>query len=293
MSDSARRLADLLIEPHETLDVELKVWLDITGSNEHKAVLAKALLGLANHGGGFVIIGLLEGATGGIEAPSRPASLAAYNPNSVNAVVSGYAEPVFHCDVQIVAAPSGLQYPIISVPGGHRVPIRSRRDGPNGETIKQNCYYIRRPGPQSEPPQSGREWDDLIRRCIANAREEIIDQMRSIFAGPSISFVAQQSDPITAIPRESTLSLTTHAPAPHVAGTASSGNEDQQKAFSWLDDSLSRWGEVTSALAPENSAKMPFGYFAISYVLVGVAQCEVGADLLSAMKRAKISHRLV
>jgi hypothetical protein len=39
----ARRLADLLIDPNETLDVEHKEWIDIVGNNDHKATLAKGL----------------------------------------------------------------------------------------------------------------------------------------------------------------------------------------------------------------------------------------------------------
>ncbi len=68
--DVARRLADLLREPRETLEVELKNWLDIVGSNEHKATLAKELIALANHGGGYVVFGFDE--TGDGVVPAAP-----------------------------------------------------------------------------------------------------------------------------------------------------------------------------------------------------------------------------
>ena len=54
------RLAGLLIDPREDLDFEVKNWLNLQGSNEDKATFAKAVLALANHGGGFVALGLLE-----------------------------------------------------------------------------------------------------------------------------------------------------------------------------------------------------------------------------------------
>jgi predicted HTH transcriptional regulator len=72
---TARRLADLLVDPHETLDVELKEWLDITGNNDHKATLAKALIALANHSGGFVIFGFSETERGVVVASNRPPNL--------------------------------------------------------------------------------------------------------------------------------------------------------------------------------------------------------------------------
>ena len=255
MPPPGRRLADLLVDPHETLDVELKEWLDIVGNNEHKAILAKALIALANHGGGFLIFGFAETDQGVTRSPNRPNLVAAYTPDTVNAVIAGYAEPTFHCDVGIVSAPDGLQFPIVSVPGGHHFPIKARRDGPNGQVVKQNSYYIRRPGPQSEIPQTGREWDVLIRRCVSNAREELLAQMRSILAG---------APAVEAIP------------------------DDMATATRWFEKSLARWSEIVTGLPPENSARFPQGYLALGYYLTGDLNRVGGNDLLDALRRAKI-----
>lgn len=203
MPPIARQLADLPIDPHETLDVEHKDWIDIVNDNDHKATLAKALIALANHGGGFLIFGFSETPKGVIAAGNRPGNLAAYTPDTVNAVVTAYAEPSFHCDVNIVAGPDGNQYPIIIVPGGHHVPIKAKRDGPNGLIVRQNSYYIRRPGPHSEIPQTGRERDALVRRCLSNARADLLDQLRAILRGD-----------VATEPQEGDLALTTRWPRP-------------------------------------------------------------------------------
>ncbi len=187
-----RRLADLLREPRETLEVELKGWLNIAADAEHKATLAKALIALANHGGGYVVIDFVETDEGVVPAEPRPANLATYTPDTVNSVVNRFAEPPFHCDVRVVTSPeTGLDHPVVSVPGGHRVPIRSKRSGPDGRIIQADRYYIRRPGPCSEPPQSGLEWDALIGRCIGNAREDLLDRFRVIMAGGAAVEVPQ------------------------------------------------------------------------------------------------------
>lgn len=49
-------LLPLVAEPREDLAAEYKGWLDLTETN-HKAVLAKAAIAIANHGGGYIIIG--------------------------------------------------------------------------------------------------------------------------------------------------------------------------------------------------------------------------------------------
>ena len=156
-----RRLADLLVEPREDLDVEVKGWLDLAGSGEHKATLAKALLALANHGGGYVLLGLTETDSSIVPATGRPATLNNYSQDQVNGIVQSYAEPPFHCAVHHLAGPDGGVHPIVVVPGGHRVPVRAKRSGPNGEIVQVHAIYIRRPGAKSEVPQSAREWDEL------------------------------------------------------------------------------------------------------------------------------------
>jgi hypothetical protein len=68
MDVSPARLADLLIDPREDLDLEIKNWLDLRSDENARATLAKALLALANHGGGFLVLGLAETELGVREA---------------------------------------------------------------------------------------------------------------------------------------------------------------------------------------------------------------------------------
>lgn len=257
IASSPRRLSDLLIEPREALGVELKGWLDLTTNGEHKALLAKSIIALANHGGGFILIGFTKTDTGSGPAPDRPTSLAAFNPDTVNSVVARYCEPAFHCDIIIETAPDGLGYPIVNVPGGHKVPIRATRDGPNGDVIKRNSYYIRRAGPCSETPQSGQEWDDLIRRVVSNAREDLLDQFRTILSGGA----ATQAAPTQAAQTDE-----------------------------WFDASLLRWQEVVGGLPIGHGARMEPGHFAVGYTLAGGFEQPSLGELREKIRHATIRH---
>jgi predicted HTH transcriptional regulator len=183
VSGATHRLTDLLIDPREAPEIEIKGWLDLIKKEEHKASLAKALLALANHGGGFVLIGVRESDADIAGAPVRPATLAAYTQDQINGIVHSYADPPFHCAVYLVPGRDGAVYPIISVPGGQRVPVRARRDGPGKTIVQQHAVYIRRPGPKSETPQSAREWDELFARCLAARRDELLDRVRDLLSG--------------------------------------------------------------------------------------------------------------
>lgn len=183
MEISLERIADLLVDPREDLDFEVKNWLDLENSNKDKATFAKAVLAISNHGGGFIALGLLETDERIVEAEGRPATLDGYSQNLINAIVHNYCDPPFHCAVHIVPNPTGALFPIVIVPGQHRVPIRARRAGPNGNIVANNAIYVRKPGPRSETPHSAQDWDDLLARCLRNRRDEMFDQIRDLIYG--------------------------------------------------------------------------------------------------------------
>ncbi|MBA0014335.1 MAG: hypothetical protein H0Z53_01755 [Nitrosospira sp.] len=53
--DINSQFEDRLISPMETLDIEAKDWLDMDDV-ESKGTIAKTLIALENHGGGFLVI---------------------------------------------------------------------------------------------------------------------------------------------------------------------------------------------------------------------------------------------
>jgi|LSQX01.1.fsa_nt_gb hypothetical protein len=190
MQSIARRLETLVRHPNESLDVEIKDWLKID-EPLHKADLAKAMLALANHGGGFILIGFRK--VSGVYQPIQadPEVIKLYDQDRINGIVSKYSDPPFHVECYIIQGEKE-KHPVIVVPGGHSVPIRCTRSGPEERHTKQNAYYIRRPGPASEEPQSAKEWSDLIRRCIISDKENLIESLRSLL-NPVISEPSQST----------------------------------------------------------------------------------------------------
>lgn len=164
--------------PRETLNTELKDWLDLQ-SPEHQAVLAKALLALANHGGGYVLIGFRHKNQGSGVSPE--ACLMSATHDVVNNIVKRYAEPPFHCDYTVVTASSGQKHPVVFVPAA-RVPTRAKADSPDQRTVRKDAYYTRRPGPESSIPQSGQEWDDFLQHFVLLKSDELVSNIRSVIA---------------------------------------------------------------------------------------------------------------
>jgi hypothetical protein len=253
----------LLTDPHEDLNVEYKCWLDLS-DQESKAVLAKAMIALANHGGGFVVIGFKDD---GHLAPDCAPTLQTsdYTADMINNIVHAYAEPPFQCQLRWINHPdSDVKFPVVVVPGGHTKPIRTKRDGPNGKTLQKDKYYIRRPGPGSETPQTSSEWDELIRRCVMNSKEELLVAIRNVLTGDVPSASARESE--------------------------------QTQLMNWFQEGDSAWDNLVEAEFGSSTLN-PFahGTFSVAYKLIGATPTDDIDDLVSILSRLqnnapKFSH---
>ena len=192
MDSSPRQLESLTRNPREGLGTELKGWLDL-GQGEHRADVAKAILALANHGGGYVLIGYDDATQEPIPAPTHMPS--GYDQDTVNGIVRRYADPQIHVQVERAPDAAGHDHPVLVVPGGHAVPVRCQRGGPNGAHVRQHAIYVRRPGPTSEEPQTAQEWQELIRRCVLNDRNNLLEQVSSILQ-PISAIVSVEGAPV-------------------------------------------------------------------------------------------------
>ena len=257
---SLQRLQDLLLYPGEDLDKEYKDWLDLS-SERDRANLAKALLAIANHGGGYVILGYVQ-KEGKLEAnlPAPSDRLKHYSQDVVNSIVDKYAKPPFHCKFSLIPYPQTAEcFPMIEVPGDQKVPIRAKRDGPNGEHVQRNTYYIRRQGPKSESPQRSDEWEALIGRCVRKAREELVSHFRNIVYGIG----------------------------PQMEGP-SAGATEPEKIKRWISEGRERWADlVGEKLSAERPSRYQHGTWTFSYLITGDLTIPDFSQLESVLKRVE------
>lgn len=249
---NSRREA-LISDPKEDLAVEYKQWLDLK-TNEHRATLAKAAIALANHGGGFIVIGFVESSSD-LQSQAPMPELPAVTQDVVNGTIRRYAEPEFHCAVHFVEhLENGVVHPVVEVPGG-TVPVMAKR-GCNGVIAKHRCY-VRKPGPRSEEPQSGDEWRRLLDRCVRSARSDMLDAIRAILEGKA----------------------ETPNPAPDA--------QEQLRAF--CEDSRGRWQELVEKenLPKRAAARFPSGWYEIAFSLIGAQPAVTLTELRDRLAMAR------
>ena len=174
-------LTDLVENPREDLAIECKAWLDVT-DNLQRAKIARHLAALANHGGGYLVLGFNDDLT---PDHRRPTDVKIYNRDVFSDIVRRYLTPRFQCEVVHVPAANGYEFAIVRVPGHGSVPIATKADGPKGKSgtpqgIRAGVYYIRKPGPESAAIIGAEEWEPLIRRCVLSNRDGLLRDFATV-----------------------------------------------------------------------------------------------------------------
>jgi hypothetical protein len=250
-------LARLLQAPEETLTIEHKGWLDLR-DNGHKALLAKAIIGLANSGGGVIVLGTRKdaGQEGALGSFPRPEALARYTVDDINSVVQRFAEPEFHCELVFATHPgTGVEHAFVLVPGGHQVPIMACRNGPNGELQQRRCY-VRKAGPRTEEPYTKADWDSVLERCLQARRESMLDAIRVIVQG--------------------------HTGAGPLPPSARAQLRD------FITASQGRWEALVAPLPADDPARMPLGHYTVAFSILGVEP----VSLAELRRRMEVASRV-
>lgn len=245
-------LQQLINQPREDLAVEYKNWLDF-GKEDSKAILAKGCIALANHGGGFLVLGFDE-KNNSLTSTQCPDDHMVITQDLINGIIRRYAEPSFHCKLEEIEHPvSGVNHFIVSVPGNQIVPVISKRT--YLDKIKQNSCYIRKPGPCSEEPQKADEWRNLLRRCVLADKVDLLNSIRSIV----------------------------HGQVPEVPLTSNT-----TKAFNdFRENSFKRWETLKRNLSLDSPGRFPMGYYETAVYPVNATPTENLNELRKMLEHAQ------
>jgi len=252
------RLSELIKHPREALDIEIKQWID-PKQRIDQAILAKSIIALGNYGGGYLIIGFKQDSDGQFYPhDDRPPDLKAFSQDDIQGIVRRYIEPAVQCSVEHIEHPGGLGvFPIISVPGGNRVPLRAIRGSPDATTLVNGKIYVRCPGPESSEPRSMKDWDDLLERCLQARKDDLLDAFRSIMGSGD-----------TQVPELK--------PA------------QELKAF--VKHAQARWDVLVKDLPPKSNARFPNGFYEVGALIDGDFEEQSPAEFRETLRQSLRSH---
>ncbi|CAO3449872.1 AlbA family DNA-binding domain-containing protein [Azospirillum largimobile] len=260
MAEIFTELLALVNSPQESLNIEVKRWIDL-GDKAGAATIAKAAIALANHGGGFILLGFEELSDGSFRVGQPvPPALDAYSQDAIARIVASYAEPSFQVQVTHIrrSGTDGTVHPVVIVPGSHRVPIQAKKGSPDQKTLIAGRVYIRRPTPESAEPATAADWRDLFDRCIRAGRDDLLDAIRGILDGRGVA--AEELPP-----------------------------SKLEKLKVWRNRGLMRWRELVADGADPQSAES-LGYYTVAYQIDAPLPGRTLSEVHDLLDRATVRH---
>ncbi len=180
----------LLTHPGERQDVDYKSSVPFGTDDSFSLKLIKHIQGMANTGGGWIIIGFIELEDRGLlpDLVHTNDVCASYDPTPLSQRVDSFVARGQRVTITIhleVHPDSGLQFPIIQVLGFERLPCICRSDKVSSDTgeqiLRQGSVYLRRPGAETVSVSTPQDWEDLINRCVRLRRDDFLNEFRELF----------------------------------------------------------------------------------------------------------------
>ncbi|MGO8468038.1 hypothetical protein AB9F45_26120 [Rhizobium leguminosarum] len=181
------QIDSLIRAPSESLNVEIKRWIDLS-TPEGQAKIIKGCLALRNRNGGFFVIGfddetLQPDVTHQPENPRQE-----FHVDRVQALISKYAQELFEVGVAF-STRDGVDFPVIVVPTGIQVPVAAKYAFPGGggkPLFAEGSVYFRTLNANGIPSTSiahPRDWREIVEICFENREADIARFFRRQLSG--------------------------------------------------------------------------------------------------------------
>ena len=139
------------------------------GVDSFSLKLVRHIQGMANAGGGWLVIGYSELDNRGLapDPAHTDAVCASYDPTAISQQVNSSVARGQQVRMTVyveVHTDTGLRHPVIQVEGFERIPYVCRSDRPASDTgeqiLRQGDVYIRRPGAETSRVSTPQDWED-------------------------------------------------------------------------------------------------------------------------------------
>ena len=187
MNVDQARIQELVARLAESLNVEVKNWIDPDGP-AGVAKIVRAALALRNRNGGYLVIGF-DDTTLQPDTVNRPADVRpAFHIDKIQGIISRYASELFEVAVAF-GEYGGQEYPVIVIPEGIRTPVAAKADlfdGSKQRLVRHGDVYFRTlaaNGTASTAPARPEDWRDIVEICFDNREADVGRFLRRQLAG--------------------------------------------------------------------------------------------------------------
>jgi len=175
-------LVTLVTRGHESKDVEYKGPMNWPrGDNKGCCELVKDILALANHGDGFLVIGVAEAQDGRLDPVGLDhEQLRSFETTEVNQFVNKYADPPINTTLRRLPH-DGKDFVVIAVPGFSHTPHVCTKDYPG--VLSAATFYIRTDNNESAPVSRAADLHSMIERALRHRADTLLEGFRAVLLG--------------------------------------------------------------------------------------------------------------
>lgn len=142
------------------------------------------MLGLANHGGGFLVIGVAETQGGRLDPVGlEDEQLRSFETTEVNRFVNRYADPPISTTLRRLEH-DRKEFVIIAVPGFSHTPHICARDYPG--VLSAPTFYVRTDNSESAPAGRATDLQDILERALRNRADTLLEAVRAVLLGSGL-----------------------------------------------------------------------------------------------------------
>lgn len=173
-------LESYLKYPGESPSVDYKAAIHFTEDSEFSHKLVKHILGMANAGGGYVVIGYKEDEHGLPQPDPQMANEIAetYEVTRLNQYVNKFVPEEQKIEMLVhLVEHEGKRYPVIEVKRFKEYPFFCKISTSDG-VLKEGSLYFRDSASRTIRMASPSEWKQLIDLCVKERQDYVIQQFR-------------------------------------------------------------------------------------------------------------------
>jgi predicted HTH transcriptional regulator len=195
-------LTTLVEYPEETATAEYKSGIAFDPTDDFGAKLVKHILGMANAGGGYVIIGFKEQTSGKLLSdPAMNASVSgSYETTRLSQSVDRYLASGQRIELQVhKIEANSITYPVISVQSFGDSPLFCGRDFNARDTkpiLKEGAIYIRDIAAKTVIVAGPDQFKGLLKVAVGRRQSEVLNQLRSLLVEMGLSLPSGSSVPL-------------------------------------------------------------------------------------------------
>jgi hypothetical protein len=173
---SKEEIQKIIKNPHESLAIELKDWLNPDIPSD-KAKIIKAAIAMRNNDGGLLIIGIKKDGKPNLQdAPDDVKGI--FNIDKIQGLITNHSSESFEVAI-FYPEREDKKFVAITIPPGIKTPVATKKplvDENNKNIVEKDCVFVRSLDSNNTPSTTSvtyKDWPKLVEKCFDNREADI------------------------------------------------------------------------------------------------------------------------